>query len=100
MQTKRNEIYDVSAELDNVFGKVGSKTRKAAEDMAWGEYNAQVLLDARKSAGLTQETLAHRIGANKGYISRLERGITIPSISTFYKLAAAMGFSVELRPLC
>ncbi len=98
MQTKKNKIYDVSAELDSVFGPVGSESRKAAEELAWEEYNAQVLLDARKSAGLTQEALAHRIGSNKGYISRLERGLTIPSISTFYRLAAAMGFTVELRP--
>ena len=99
MQRKKNEIYDVSAELDSVFGEVGSETRKAAENLAWEEYNAQVLLDARKSAGLTQEALANRIGADKGYISRLERGITIPTISTFYKLVAAMGFTVDLRPL-
>lgn len=98
MKTKKNEIYDVSAELDTVFGLAGTETRKNAERQAWEEYNAQVLLDARRSAGLTQEALAHRVGANKGYISRIERGITIPSISTFYKLAAAMGFSVELRP--
>ena len=98
MQTKKNKIYDVSAELDSVFGPVGSESRKTAEKLAWEEYNAQVLLDARKSAGLTQEALAHRIGSNKGYISRLERGLTIPSISTFYRLAAAMGFTVELRP--
>ena len=99
MQRKKNEIYDVSADLDSVFGEVGSETRKAAENLAWEEYNAQVLLDARKSAGLTQEALANRIGADKGYISRLERGITIPTISTFYKLVAAMGFTVDLRPL-
>lgn len=98
MQRKKNEIYDVSAELDSVFGEVGSETRKAAENLAWEEYNAQVLLDARKSAGLTQEALANRIGADKGYISRLERGITIPTISTFYKLVAAMGLTVDLRP--
>ena len=98
MKTKKHEIYDVSAELDSVFGKTGTSSRKAAEKLAWAAYNAQILLDARKNAGLTQEALAHRIGANKGYISRIERGLTIPSISTFYRLVAAMGFSVELHP--
>ncbi|MCR5394231.1 MAG: helix-turn-helix transcriptional regulator, partial [Bacteroidales bacterium] len=42
--------------------------------------------------------LAERIGANKGYISRIERGQTIPSIATFYRIVSAMGLSVELRP--
>lgn len=94
----KESIYDVSAELEREFGPKGSDSRKAAEDKAWEEYNAQILLDARKNAGLTQQELADRIGANKGYISRLERGLTIPTVSTLYRIAAAMGLSVELRP--
>lgn len=96
---RENEtIYDVSAELEREFGPKGSESRKVAEEKAWEEYNAQILLDARKKAGLTQQELAERIGANKGYISRLERGLTIPSVSTLYRIAAAMGLAVELRP--
>ena len=66
---------------------------------AWDEYNAQILLEARKKAGLTQEELAKRIGMDKGYISRVERGLTVPTVSTFYRIVAAMGFTVELRPI-
>ncbi|MBR3302697.1 MAG: helix-turn-helix transcriptional regulator [Bacteroidales bacterium] len=95
---KKMQVYDVSAELEREFGPKGSVSRKAAEDKAWEEYNAQILLDARKRAGLTQQELAEKIGADKGYISRLERGLTIPSVSTLYRLAAAMGLVVELRP--
>jgi ribosome-binding protein aMBF1 (putative translation factor) len=92
------EIYDVSAELEKVFGVEGSSTREKAIEEAWEDYNAQILLDARKNSRLSQAQLAERIGANKGYISRIERGLIVPSIATFYKLAAAMGLSVELRP--
>ena len=95
---KNELIYDVSAELEREFGPKGSAKRKEAEDKAWEEYNAQILLDARKNAGLTQQELADRIGANKGYVSRLERGLTIPTVSTLYRIAAAMGLMVELRP--
>lgn len=94
----KESIYDVSAELEREFGPKGSDSRKAAEDKAWEEYNAQILLNARKNAGLTQQELADRIGANKGYISRLERGLTVPTVSTLYRIAAAMGLTVELRP--
>ncbi|MBE6340083.1 MAG: helix-turn-helix transcriptional regulator [Bacteroidales bacterium] len=94
-----NTIYDVSAELEREFGAKGSKSRKAAEDKAWEEYNAQILLDARKNAGLTQQELAERIGADKGYISRVERGLTIPTVSTLYRIAAAMGLTVDLKPI-
>ncbi|MCQ2195533.1 MAG: helix-turn-helix domain-containing protein [Paludibacteraceae bacterium] len=95
---RNNVMYDVTAELDSIFGEPGTESRRAAEDLAWQEYNAQILLDARKKAGLTQAALAERIGASKGYISRIERGLTIPTISTFYRIVAAMGLAVELRP--
>ena len=58
-----------------------------------------ILLDARKNAGLTQQELADRIGANKGYISRIERGLTVPTVATLYKIASAMGLTIELRPI-
>ncbi|WP_175629282.1 helix-turn-helix transcriptional regulator [Bacteroides acidifaciens] len=61
-------------------------------------HNAQILLEARKNARLTQSELAKRIGADKGYISRVERGLTVPSVATLYKIASAMGMTVELRP--
>lgn len=64
---------------------------------AWEEYNARILLDARKESGMTQSELAEKIGADKSYISRVERGLTIPSISTFYRMVSAMGFTVEIR---
>ncbi len=94
----RNDIYDVSAELDREFGKIGTSTRDAAIEQAWEEYNAQILLDARKNAGLTQTELAKRIGADKSYISRVERGLTVPTVATLYKIVAAMGLTIELKP--
>ena len=59
---KTNEIYDVSAELEREFGAKGTPQREAAINHAWEEYNAQILMDARKNAGLTQAELAERIG--------------------------------------
>ncbi|MDD6767119.1 MAG: helix-turn-helix transcriptional regulator [bacterium] len=93
------DIYDVSAMLDEVLGKEGSPERERNRERAWEEYNAQILLDARKNAHLTQSELAQRIGANKSYISKVERGLIVPSVATLYKIAAAMGLTVELRPI-
>lgn len=91
------KTYNVSEELNQTFGAPGTESRKRAEEQAWEEYNAQILLDARKESGMTQSELASKIGTDKSYISRVERGLTIPSISTFYRMVAAMGFSVELK---
>lgn len=96
MRTKM-QTYNVSEELTRTFGAPGTESRKEAEKQAWEEYNAQILLDARKNAGLTQTELADKIGADKSYISRVERGLTIPSISTFYRMVSAMGKTVEIR---
>ncbi len=89
--------YNVSEELDRTFGAPGTESRRQAENQAWEEYNAQILLDARKEVGMTQSELAEKIGTDKSYISRVERGQTIPSISTFYRMVSAMGLTVELR---
>ena len=87
----------MSEELDRTFGAPGTESRRQAENQAWEEYNAQILLDARKEVGMTQSELAEKIGTDKSYISRVERGQTIPSISTFYRMVSAMGLTVELR---
>lgn len=91
------QTYSVTDELNRTFGAPGTESRRLAEETAWKEYNAQLLLDARKESGLTQSELADKIGADKSYISRVERGITIPSIATFYRMVSAMGLTVELR---
>ncbi len=96
MKTKM-QTYNVSEELNQIFGAPGTESRRKAEEQAWEEYNAQILLDARKESGMTQSELAEKIGTDKSYISRVERGLTIPSISTFYRMVSAMGLSVELR---
>ena len=89
----------MSAMLDEVLGKEGSPERERNRERAWEEYNAQILLDARKNAHLTQSELAQRIGANKSYISKVERGLIVTSVATLYKIAAAMGLTIELRPI-
>jgi len=50
----------------------------------------QAIIDARKSAGLTQKQLSERTGINQSEISRLETGEANPSLKTLKRLAAAM----------
>lgn len=54
--SKNNEIYDVSAELAKEFGEIGTPERERNVEKAWEEYNAQILLDARKNSRRTCRT--------------------------------------------
>ena len=46
--SKKNEIYDVSAELAREFCEIGSQSREEATAKALEEYNAQILHDETK----------------------------------------------------
>ena len=92
----KNKIYDISAELDNEFGAHGTVERAKFDDNAYAFYTAQILHDARKEVKITQAELASRIGVNKGYISRIENGLTSPNVSTFYRIVNALGLHVEI----
>lgn len=70
-----------------------------AVETAWAEYNAEILLGARKKAGMTQAQVADRIGSTKSCISRVERGQIVPTVASFYRIINALCFSVEIvRP--
>ena len=58
----------------------------------------RIIEEARKKANMTQAELAEKIGTNKSYISRVETGKTEPKVSTFYRIASALGLNVELTP--
>jgi DNA-binding XRE family transcriptional regulator len=98
METNDNKIRDYSAVLEAKYGAHGTPERAKFDEEAYAFYTSQILLDTRKEARLTQAELAKRIGVNKSYISRIEKGITVPSVATFYRIAAALGRSVELIP--
>jgi DNA-binding XRE family transcriptional regulator len=93
---KRNELYDVSAELDSAFGLPGTPERKEAEENAYAFYTGSILHEARKEAGMTQTELAKRINSTKSYISRVEKGAISPSVSTFYRIINALNMRVEI----
>lgn len=93
---KKEELFDVDAQLDALFGDEGTPERIAAEGRAYAFFTGQIIEEARKKAFMTQEELAEKIGTNKSYISRVETGKTEPRVSTFYRIVDALGLSVEL----
>lgn len=56
----------------------------------------QALIDARKKLGLTQQQLAQRTKINQADISKIEKGISNPSLNTLKKLAKGMNMKLKI----
>ena len=66
-----------------------------AKSRAW--YYAEVLKNARKSAGITQQQLADKIGKKREYVAMLEKGETDMQLSTFIMISEAVGLKIVLN---
>lgn len=56
------------------------------------------MLAARSKSGLTQETVAERMGTTKSAVSRLEAAVKhAPSLTTLRKYARAVGCRLEIK---
>jgi ribosome-binding protein aMBF1 (putative translation factor) len=71
--------------------------RKAHEELAPEFAIARAVIEARVTAGLTQEQLARRMETTQSVIARLESGRTRPSTQTLERLAAATGTRLRIR---
>ncbi len=93
---KLKQLPTVEDMLKNDYGEKGTSTRDEfdAKSRAW--YYAEVLKDARKAAGITQQQLADKIGKKREYVAMLERGETDMQLSTFIMLTEALGLKISL----
>lgn len=96
MKANNNNLTDIDAIMDNKFGAVGTPERETFRKEAHAYCMGRVILEARKQEKLTQEQLAARIGADKSYISKIEKGLIDPSVSTFYRIMDALGLRIEI----
>ncbi|MGL4908158.1 MAG: helix-turn-helix domain-containing protein [Bacteroidales bacterium] len=84
--------------LDSKYGAIGTPEREAFEEKAQYFVISEMLKEARKSAGLTQEQLAQKVGTKKSYISRLENGKCDIQLSTLYRIFEfGLGKSIHLQ---
>lgn len=96
MQTNNHQIVDYDLVLDAKFGKAGSPERLRHEECAKAFYAAQILLQARKEAKVTQSELAERVGTTKSYISKIENGVIEPGVGLFFRLVNALGLRIDI----
>lgn len=96
MQTNNHQIVDYDLVLDTKYGKEGSAERVKFEEEAKAFYAAQILLQARKEAKVTQAELAKRVGTTKSYISKIENGVIEPGVGLFFRLVNALGLRIDI----
>jgi DNA-binding XRE family transcriptional regulator len=98
MQTSNQLLTNVDDLMDARYGKVGTPQREAFRKEAYAYCMGRVIHDARKSEKVTQAELAERIGTDKAYISKIEKGAVEPGVGTFYRIIEALGLSIEIVP--
>jgi len=57
---------------------------------------AETLLELRKEAGLSQEKLANKAHLERAYVSRLERSLVQPSLSTLIKISNSLEIDLSV----
>ena len=91
---KKSDIGSFDEIMDSLYGKPGTVQRKEFRKEAYAYCVGQIVHDARKREGITQTELAKRVGADKSYISRIERGNVEPSAGLFLNLISALGLNI------
>ena len=90
----------MDAILDAKYGAVGTAEREAFRKEAYTYCVGQIILDARKQNHMTQSDLAKKVGTDKTYISRIEKGVIEPGVGMFFRIIAALGLRVDIvRPM-
>ena len=95
MQANPN-IGSMDAVLDELYGKVGSPEREEFRKEAYSYCVGQMISDVRKQEKMTQSELAEKVGTNKTYISRIEKGVVEPGVGLFFRIIDALGLKIEI----
>ena len=82
--------------FEKEYGAKGTASREEfdAKSRAW--YYAEILKNARKAAGITQQQMAEKIGKKREYVALLEKGETDMQLSTFIMMSEAVGLKFSL----
>jgi ribosome-binding protein aMBF1 (putative translation factor) len=95
--TKRRRTSNASRILDRITGR-DADLREAIQTQKLHTTVAEMILEAREKAGLTQSDLAKLVGTTQSVISRLEDAdYEGHSLSMLRRIAAALHHRVELR---
>ncbi len=82
--------------LNKEIGAIGTPERDEFNAKACAWFYGEMLRKRRKELGITQKELAERIGRERTYINRIEKGETDLQLSSFIRIATALGIILRL----
>lgn len=98
-KTDFSKIPGLTAAEDDLsakYGAPGTQSREEFDAKAKAWYYGELLRNRRKALGLTQKELADLVGRERSYINRIEKGETDMQLSSFLRIAAALGIMLRL----
>lgn len=95
-ESKLAKLHNINEKMDKELGEVGTASRDEfhAKSVAW--YYGEILRDRRKELKITQQQLAEKVGKERSYIARIEKGETDMQLSSLIRIARALG--IEFTP--
>jgi ribosome-binding protein aMBF1 (putative translation factor) len=95
---KNKNIMSLDENLDNAYGKQGTKKRDEFE-RGYESFKLGVLIrEARKKAKMTQEELAKKSNTKRSYISRIESDSSDIRLSTLLRIIEqGLGGTIEIN---
>ena len=96
-ETKLKGLMTATQLLDRKYDKEGSASRDEFDQQSVAWYYGEVLRNRRKEKKLTQQQLADAVGVKRSYISRIEKGETDMQMSSFLRIANALG--IQFMPV-
>ena len=94
--SKKPGFVNAETVLAREAGELGSPEREEFDAKARAWYYGEILRDRRKEIGMTQKELAEKVGRDRTYISRVEKGETDLQLSSFIRIADALGIMLRL----
>ena len=95
-ENKLAKLHTAGELLDNKYGEARTESRTVFHEKSIAWYYGEILRDRRKQLKITQQELAEKVGTARSYIARVEKGETDIQISSFFRIARALG--IEFTP--
>ena len=99
-------MKEIQNRLGAYASAIPSKWREKAEarltNKEWLRYSQRIAMmmpDKMEELGLTQKSVAERMGCSQQYVSRVLKGTENLSIETISKIEFALGLQI-LEPMC